>query len=100
MVEAFRSEVCRRTLEQIIWSNGRLCPFCDSKRARSRFVAGTAAGRRALALYQCQNQARRHCFTATTKTPTHATKLLFRKTKTGAIEQVGNPMSRRIDFRC
>src|SRR5271170_4576936 len=76
MVEAFRDEEgCRRLLEAMVWPNGRVCPACGYK--RSIALAGRDMGRyRARpGLYQCCNGACRFQFTATTRTPLHATKL-------------------------
>src|SRR6516162_9341587 len=76
MVEAFRDEEeCRRLLEVLVWPNGRLCPACGSK--RSIALAGRDMGqyRARPGLYQCSNGACRFQFTATTRTPLHATKL-------------------------
>jgi transposase-like protein len=76
MIEAFRDEEgCRRLLEAMVWPNGRVCPACGYK--RSIALAGRDMGRyRARpGLYQCCNGACRFQFTATTRTPLHATKL-------------------------
>jgi transposase-like protein len=76
MVEAFRDEEeCRRLLEAMVWPNGRACPACGYK--RSIALAGRDMGRyRARpGLYQCSNGACHFQFTATTRTPLHATKL-------------------------
>jgi Transposase zinc-ribbon domain len=76
MIEAFRDEQgCRRLLEAMVWPNGRVCPACGYK--RSIALAGRDMGRyRARpGLYQCSNGACRFQFTATTRTPLHATKL-------------------------
>jgi ISXO2 transposase-like protein/transposase-like zinc ribbon protein len=76
MIEAFRDEErCRRLLEAMVWPNGRVCPACGYK--RSIALAGRDMGRyRARpGLYQCSNGACCFQFTATTRTPLHATKL-------------------------
>ena len=76
MVEAFRDEEeCRRLLEVMVWPNGRACPACGYK--RSIALAGRDMGqyRARPGLYQCSNGACRFQFTATTRTPLHATKL-------------------------
>ena len=76
MVEAFRDEEkCRRLLEVLVWPNGRVCPACGSK--RSIALAGRDMGqyRARPGLNQCSNGACRFQFTATTRTPLHATKL-------------------------
>ena len=76
MVEAFCDEErCRRLVEALVWPNGRVCPACGYK--RSIALAGRDMGRyRARpGLYQCSNGACRFQFTATTRTPLHATKL-------------------------
>ena len=76
MVEAFRDEErCRRLVEALVWPNGRVCPACGYK--RSIALAGRDIGRyRARpGLYQCSNGACHFQFTATTRTPLHATKL-------------------------
>ena len=58
-----------------MWPNGRVCPACGYK--HSVALAGRDMGRyRARpGLYQCSNGACRFRFTATTRTPLHATKL-------------------------
>ena len=76
MVEAFRDEErCRRLVEALVWPHGRVCPACGYK--RSIALAGRDMGRyRARpGLYQCSNGACHFQFTATTRTPLHATKL-------------------------
>ena len=76
MVEAFRDEEeCRRLVEAMVWPKGRVCPACGYK--RSIALAGRDMGRyRARpGLYQCSNGACCFQFTATTRTPLHATKL-------------------------
>jgi transposase-like protein len=76
MIGAFRDEEeCRRLLEAMVWPNGRVCPACGYK--RSIALAGRDRGRyRARpGLYQCSNGACCFQFTATTRTPLHATKL-------------------------
>lgn len=78
MAEAFRSEEnCRRIFEQVVWPNGRICPFCGSR--RSIAIRGRDCGKKARpGLYQCQGPGCRRQFTATTKTPLHGTKLPLR----------------------
>jgi hypothetical protein len=76
MVQAFCDEErCRRLVEALVWPSGRVCPACGYK--RSIALAGRDMGRyRARpGLYQCSNGACRFQFTATTRTPLHATKL-------------------------
>lgn len=75
MAEAFNDEAeCRRILEAMIWPDGRICPFCGS--SRSYALAGRDVGRKARpGLYQCAEGACGAQFTATTRTPLHATKL-------------------------
>ena len=76
MIEAFRDEErCRRLLEAMVWPHGRICPACGYK--RSIALAGREMGRHRTrpGLYQCSNGACRFQFTATTRTPLHATKL-------------------------
>jgi transposase-like protein len=76
MIEAFRDEEeCRRLLEAMVWPNGRVCPACGYK--HSIALAGRDMGRyRARpGLYQCSNGTCHFQFTATTRTPLHATKL-------------------------
>jgi Transposase zinc-ribbon domain len=76
MVEAFCDEErCRRLVEALVWPNGRVCPACGYK--RSIALAGRDMGqyRARPGLYQCSNGACRFQFTATTRTPLHATKL-------------------------
>lgn len=76
MVTAFRDEEhCRRLLESMVWSNGRICPACGYK--RSIAIAGRDVGkcRARPGLYQCCSGGCRFQFTATTHTPLHATKL-------------------------
>ena len=62
-------------VEALVWPSGRVCPACGYK--RSIALAGRDMGRyRARpGLYQCSNGACRFQFTATTRTPLHATKL-------------------------
>jgi hypothetical protein len=83
MVAAFKDEErCRRLLEAMIWPKGRLCPACGYK--KSTALAGRNRGRRARpGLYQCSNGDCRLQFTATTRTPLHATKLPLRVWLTG-----------------
>ena len=76
MIEAFGDEErCRRLLEAMVWPNGRVCPACGYK--RSIALAGHDMGqyRARPDLYQCSNGACCFQFTATTRTPLHATKL-------------------------
>ena len=83
MVAAFRDEErCRRLLEAMIWPRGRICPACGCK--ESTALSGREVGRRARpGLYQCRNRECRYQFTATTRTPLHATKLPLRVWLTG-----------------
>jgi hypothetical protein len=78
MIKAFGDERrCRAMLEAMVWPRGRLCPFCGYR--RSVPVAGRDAGGRARpGLYQCASRSCRKQFTATTRTPLHATKLPIR----------------------
>jgi transposase-like protein len=78
MVDAFRDEEqCRRLLEQMVWSRGRICPACGFR--ESCALAGRDTGAKARpGLYQCANGACRHQFTVTTHTPLHSTKLPLR----------------------
>lgn len=83
MVAAFADEeCCRRLLEAMVWPRGRLCPACGCR--DSIALAGRDAGRRARpGLYQCSGRPCRFQFTATTRTPLHATKLPLRVWLTG-----------------
>lgn len=83
MAAAFQDEeTCRRLLENMVWPKGRFCPHCGS--VRTTAVAGRDMGKKARpGLYQCSELACRRQFTATTKTPLHATKLPLRTWLTG-----------------
>ena len=78
MVDAFRDEEqCRRLLEQMVWSRGRICPACGFR--ESAALAGRDTGAKARpGLYQCSDGTCRHQFTVTSHTPLHATKLPLR----------------------
>lgn len=83
MAAAFQDEDrCRRLLEAMVWPRGRICPKCGYK--HSIALAGRDVGRRARSgLYQCSDGGCRFQFTATTRTPLHATKLPLRIWLTG-----------------
>lgn len=88
MVAAFADEEnCRRILEDMVWPKGRFCPHCGSLRTTA--IAGRDVGKKARpGLYQCSELACRRQFTATTKTPLHATKLPLRTWLAGFWEQL------------
>ena len=77
MVVAFSDEDrCRRIFEALVWPDGRACPACGYM--RSIALCDRSIGRQYRArpgLYQCSASACRFQFTATTRTPFHATKL-------------------------
>ncbi len=83
MAAAFQDEeTCRRLVEEMVWPKGRFCPHCGSTRTTA--VAGRDMGKKARpGLYQCSELACRRQFTATTKTPFHATKPALRAWLTG-----------------
>jgi len=76
MVEAFRDEErCRRLLEAMVRPHGRVCPACGYKRSIALAGRDMSQYRARPGLYQCSNGACCFQFTATTRTPLHATKL-------------------------
>lgn len=83
MTEAFRDEAyCRRLLEAMVWPRGRIRPACGCQ--RSTALADRDMGRRPRpGLYQCSDRECRLQFTATARTPLHATKLPLRTWLTG-----------------
>ena len=60
-------------LEDLVWPSGRYCPHCGSVNTVARKGQTGRPG-----LYQCRERECRGQFTATTKTPLHATKLDLR----------------------
>ena len=65
------SDDARRFLEDLMWSDGRVCPHCGGLRSTGLKGVSHRPG-----LYQCNDC--RGQFTVTTKTPMHATKLDLR----------------------
>lgn len=76
MIRAFQDEDhCRRLLEEMVWSNGRICPACSFR--RSIALMGRENGKRARpGLYQCSSGTCRFQFTVTTRTGTVANPLV------------------------
>jgi transposase-like protein len=76
MVAVFADEErCRRLLEAMIWSDGRACPACGSRRSIALAGRDTGRHRARPGLYQCSDGNCRFQFTVTTRTPLHSTKL-------------------------
>ena len=76
MIETFRDEErCRRLLEAMVWPHGRVCPVCGYQRSIALAGRDMGSHRARPGLYQCSNGACHFQFTATTRTPLHATKL-------------------------
>lgn len=63
----------RKFLEDLVWPSGRYCPHCGSVNTVALKGQKGRPG-----LYQCRERECRGQFTATTKTPLHATKLDLR----------------------
>lgn len=78
MTAAFGDEErCRAILEAMVWPDGPVCPECGSLRCYT--LADRTTGKKSRpGLRQCAEPECRFQFTATTRTPLHATKLPIR----------------------